>query len=162
MLRRMDITLQELPVYPLYDEMLVNTGAGLTREQIDWLLANGTLYRNFPLLDGRPRRPAHTVEEILQGVPSRYQEMTKHEGEYCFIEYDQAYRGDCHDQTLVTIRSYSSLEILFEKEHIKNIADSESDITDPWWKWADSLPAVLANGGTLSPCGAPGKDQALF
>ncbi len=156
MSRRMDITLQELPVYPLYDEMLVNKGAGLTREQVDWLLANGTLYRNLPIFDGRPRRPALTVQEILQGAPFRYQEMTKHEGAYCFIEYGLGYRGDNHDQTLVTIRFYSSLEVLFEKEHIKNMADCESDIADPWWKWADSPPAVLANGGTLSSNGARG------
>ena len=88
--------------------------------------------------------------------------MTKHEGAYYFIEYDPAYRGDDHDQALVAIRIYSSLESLFEQEHIKNIADCDSDIADPWWKWADSLPAVLSNGGTLSPSGAPGKNQALL
>ncbi len=90
------------------------------------------------------------VEEILQSTPFPYQEMTKYEGEYCFIEYDLADRGNDHDQTQVTVRIHSSLEILFEKEHIKNMADCESDITDPWCKWADSPPAVLANGGTLS------------
>jgi hypothetical protein len=120
------------------------------------------LYRKFPLFDELLRRPAQTVEEILQGTPLRYQEMTKYEGAYCFIDYDPAHRGDDHDQTLVTIRSYSSLDLLLEMEHIKNIAECDTDITDPWWKWTDSPPAVLANGGVLSPGGAPGKSQALI
>jgi len=75
----MDISLQELPVYPLYDEMLVTKGTGLTREQVEWLLANGTLYRKFPIFAEQLRRPAQTGEEILQGTPLRYEEMTKYE-----------------------------------------------------------------------------------
>lgn len=130
------ITLKDLPVYPLYDELYLSHGH--TRLQVDWLLQNGTLYRSLPVF----------VPDDPFGDTSWYHEMFYRDGVYTFVKYAPGYHADDEpDPSKVTMRQYKTLNELFEGEQVRNIADCAHDVSDPGWHWTHYAPAVLVSGG---------------
>ncbi len=74
--------------------------------------------------------------------------MARDEDLFCLIDYAPEYRGDDHNQDLVTIRKYDSLLHLLKEEHIEidRLAECEKE---EQWHWTFYKPAAIANGGHL-------------
>jgi hypothetical protein len=129
------IALKDLPVYPLYDELSLSHAH--TREQVDWLLRNGTLYRSLP---------AYVPDDPFDDH-FWYHEMFCRGGIYSFVEYAPGYHSDDEpDPSKVTMRQYQMLGALFEGEQVRNVADCAHDVSDPGWHWTHYEPALLASG----------------
>jgi hypothetical protein len=126
-----------LPTFPLWDDMPLLRAYPF--EEFLWLLHHGHVERRLP-----PSRSwKHPdVEDILQ-------ELTYHEGQFCLVEYAPEYRGDDHDQALVTIRKYATLPELLQQEHIDLEQLGVCGEKEEQWHWTYYQPAAIANGGHL-------------
>ena len=126
-----------LPTFPLWDDMPLMRAYPF--EEFLWLLQHGHVERRRPPC----RSWKHPdVEDILQ-------ELTYHEGQFCLVEYAPEYRGDDHDQALVTIRKYATLPELLQQEQIDLEQLGVCGEKEEQWHWTYYEPAAIANGGYL-------------
>ena len=123
-----------LPVYPIYDEMTIE--ATQTREELEWLLEHGEAYRSL-----RHFCELRTIEQSQAGLPLYWQCVTKHQGKYAFIAYDEVYQGDDPQPEHYVLRQYETLDALMGAEHI---TFTERGLMTPWWKWFDSKPDLFS------------------
>lgn len=120
-----------LPIFPIWDDMPLTKDYSASERE--WLLEHGTLYRHIP-----------PYSQEFFGPHGPYHEMTRYQGQYYFIEYAPQYRGDDHDQRLVTVSSYRALLELFHNHPLLPCEDKQQQ-----WAWHLWEPATLANGGSL-------------
>lgn len=152
-----------LPVYPIYDEMIIQ--ADQSPEEIVWLLEHGLIERS--LLPGRTEilgwdtknncpidiaKVTPDIPKSLAGRPLCHQTVTRHDGKYVFIVYDDEYRGDDPQPEHYILRQYDTLDSLIVAEHI---SFTERGIESIWWRWLDWKPDLfdfikLANGEVVA------------
>ncbi len=144
----MSIRLKDYPVYPLYDEIVITQAH--SREQVAWLVENGTLYRSIPHYTNQPM----SIDRLFTTSQSTLQEIflhgdSRHGSYYYFAEYDPEYRGDDPDPCHAIARRYPVLDTLLKTERVCNLAGCESNIAQPSWHWTHYPAALVAANGDL-------------
>lgn len=139
----MSIRLSDIPVYPLYDELVLHRGH--TGAQVQWLSENGTLYRSI----SHPRNPVSDLDRFFMMPVSTLQEIFLYGEKYYFAEYDPQYRGDDPDPRHVVSRSYRTLDALLKCEHVRNLAGCADDIVQSSWHWTRYPASLISANGEL-------------
>lgn len=100
-----------LPIYPIYDEMPIQSG--VTLQELEWMIEHGMIdnTRSIGNLSLLPKSPVG-LPLTHQVIAKRKDEYVKDDDEYIFIMYDQEYRGDDPAPGHYVLRRYLTLEKL--------------------------------------------------